>query len=236
MIVTIHQPEHLPWLGFFHKIRQADVFVVLDNVQFRRNYFQNRNKVKTATGWSWITVPVKNEGINTKIKDIKIDNSKRWTRKCRNSIHYSYKKAQHFSKYAGIFEDFYNKKWYKLADLNIQLIKKILELLSINVRILKASDLAIEGNGNTLILDICRKLDADVYLSGISGKEYLKLHEFKESGIVVIFQEFQHPIYKQLYQPFIPCMSIIDLLFNAGPESSDILIGKGVPVMDEIFL
>jgi|TARA_B100002003_G_scaffold251456_1_gene295134 hypothetical protein len=233
MIVTIHQPEHLPWLGFFNKICQADVVVLLNNVQFRKNYFQNRNKIKTADGWAWLTVPIKKEGLDTKIKDISIDNSKPWAEKCWNSIKYSYNKAEYFTEYGGIIESFYNDKWIKLDELNTQLIRKIIELLSIKVSIQKASDLKVYGKSSDLILDICRKLDTDTYLSGISGREYLKLDKFKECGIDVVFQDFHHPVYKQLYQPFIPNMSIIDLLFNSGPESSNIVIGENdVPTSD----
>jgi hypothetical protein len=232
VIVTIHQPEHLPWLGFFHKISQADLFVILDSVQFRKNYFQNRNKIRTANGWTWLTVPVK-RNINTLIKDVEIDNNQNWRKKCWNSIYFAYKKAPFFSEYSNILEKIYKRDWINLRELNIQLIKQFLSFLSLEPKILKSSEMDVHGKGSKLILNICKKVDADTYISGIFGKEYLKLSDFKEAGIEVIFQEFHHPIYKQLYEPFISGMSIIDLLFNHGPDSLGTIRGRGVPVMDK---
>ena len=235
MIVTIHQPEHLPWLGFFHKISRAELFVVLDSVQYRKNYFQNRNRIRTANGWTWLTVPVK-RNINTLIKDVEIDNNQNWRKKCWNSIYFTYKKAPFFCEYSNVLENFYKQDWINLCELNIQLIKQFLRFLYSEPVILRSSEMDVQGKGSKLILNICKEVDADTYISGIFGKEYLKLSDFKEAGIEVIFQEFHHPIYKQLYEPFIPGMSIIDLLFNHGPDSLDILMGRGVPVMDKISL
>ena len=231
-VVTIHQPEHLPWLGFFQKISQADLFVFLDSVQFRKNYFQNRNKIRTANGWTWLSVPVK-KNINTLIKDVEIDNNQNWRRKCWNSFFFAYNKAPFFREYSNILEKKYKQDWINLCELNIQLIKQFLGFLSLEPVILRSSEIDACGKGSDLILDICKKVNADTYVSGIFGKEYLKLSDFKEAGIEVIFQGFHHPIYKQLYEPFIPGMSIIDLLFNHGPDSLDIIRGRGVPVMDK---
>lgn len=233
-IVTIHQPEHLPWLGFFHKISQVDLFVILDSVQFRKNYFQNRNKIRTINGWTWLTVPVK-RNINTLIKDVEIDNSQNWRRKCWNSIYFAYKKAPFFSEYRNTLKKKYKREWINLCELNILLIKQFLSFLSLKPIILRSSEINVHGKGSELILNICKKVDADTYISGIFGKEYLKLSDFEEAGIEVVFQEFHHPIYKQLYEPFIPGMSIIDLLFNHGPDSLDIIMGRGASVKGSLI-
>lgn len=235
MKVTIHQPEHMPWLGFFHKVAQADLFVILDSVQYRKNYFQNRNKIRTVTGWTWLTVPVK-RNINSLIKDVGIDNTQNWRKKCWHSIYYSYKKAPYFNKYSFFFENIYQKDWINLNALNMPIIKLILKLLSLKPEILKSSEMNITGGGSKLILNMCKNVGTDTYISGISGKDYLNLRDFKKAGIEVVFQEFHHPIYRQLYEPFIPCMSIIDLLFNYGEESLNVINGIGVPVMEELFL
>ena len=234
VIVTIHQPEHLPWLGFFHKISQADLFVILDSVQFRKNYFQNRNKIRTANGWTWLSVPVK-RNINTLIKDVEIDNNQNWRKKCWNSIYFAYNKAPFFSEYSNILEKNYKHDWINLCELNILLIKQFLSFLSLDPIILKSSEMDLHGKGSDLISDICKKVNADTYISGIFGKEYLKLSDFNEAGIKVTFQEFHHPIYKQLYEPFIPDMSIIDILFNHGPDSLNILMGRGAPVKGSLI-
>jgi len=236
MIVTIHQPEHMPWLGFFDKLRQADTFVILDNVQFRKNYFQNRNKIRTQQGWIWLTVPVLAKGKSSQlIQDAQINNAVNWQSTLWKSIFYAYNKASFFEKYGNFLKQIYDKQWTYLADLNEEIIRHVINELGIKVKIVMASTLEVTGGGTDLLLEICQKLNADTYLSGISGKDYLEESRFTEQGIKVIYQEFYHPIYKQVYEPFIPCMSIIDLLFNHGDKSLDILKGIGVERMDTLF-
>lgn len=236
MIVTIHQPEHMPWLGFFDKVRHADTFVLLDNAQFEKNYFQNRNKIRTQKGWSWVTVPVITKGRYPQlINQVEINNNVRWGKKCWMSISMNYSKASFFPQYNNFLKSIYDREWTSLADLNEEIIRYIIHVLGIEVEIIRASELGVTGRRTDLLLEICQKLNADVYLSGISGKDYLEETKFAEQGIKVIYQEFYHPIYKQLYEPFIPCMSIIDLLFNHGDKSLDILMCIGVERMDTLF-
>jgi hypothetical protein len=226
----------MPWLGFFDKVRQADTFVILDNVQFEKNYFQNRNKIRTKEGWIWLTVPVLAKGkSNQLIKDVQINNAVDWQSKHWKSINQSYNKAPFFSKYNNYLKQIYSKQWTRLADLNEEIIKHIVHELGIQVKILRASTLGATGKGTDLLLQICQELKADTYLSGISGKNYLDEEQFKREGIKVIYQEFYHPIYKQVYEPFIPGMSVIDLLFNQGDKSLDIIKGIGVEKLDKIF-
>lgn len=235
MRVTIHQPEHLPWLGFFHKLNMADTYVILDNVQFRKNYFQNRNKIRTFDGCIWITVPV-SRLLDTRIMDVTIFRESRWKKKWLDSVSFSYKKAPYFGRYYKEIELAVNREFEKLAELNIALIRILCKFFGIKAQLLLASSISPEGTGSDLILDICRKVGAKQYISGVSGREYLTLDQFKQNGIDVIFQDFHHPIYKQVYEPFMPCMSAADLLFNHGEKSLDILNGRGVEVMKEIFL
>lgn len=235
IIVTIHQPEHLPWLGFFHKISQTDLFVILDNVQFRKNYFQNRNKVRTSKGWSWITVPVSHKA-NTLIKEVLIAPENRWKKKWWDTIYFSYKKAKYFDDYSGQLYSIINNDWKYLSHLNIRLIELLCNYIGIEIRYVNASDMDLKGKGSDLILEMCQKLNAETYLSGVSGRDYLEKNKFEKENVKVVYQEFYHPIYKQLYEPFEPCMSVIDLLFNYGPRSLDIINGKGVPAMDKLFL
>lgn len=235
MTITIHQPEHIPWMGFFHKIYRVDTFVILDNVQFSKNYFQNRNKIRTKDGWQWVTVPVA-KTLETLIKDVTIVANLRWKDKWCDSIYFSCKKAKFFNNYFAQICSTVQKEYDKLSDLNIDLIKLLCKFLNIKTKILLASELKENGKASALLLNICKALDAKAYLSGVSGREYLNLEDFKREGINVIFQEFHHPIYKQLYEPFIPCMSVIDLLFNYGDKSLDIINGVGIPVMEEVFI
>lgn len=228
MIVTIHQPEHLIWLGLVDKISQADIFVILDTVQFEKNYFQNRNKIRTNTneGWKWLTVSVVKKSFDTKIKDMEISYNDDWTKKYLNILRESYKKAEFFSNYYPKIEGLILEKNKYLTDLNFKLIKFVLESFGVSdKKIIRSSEMDLpEIKGGTEVnLSICKKLSAETYLSGRSGKDYLDTKPFSYNNIKVIFHEFNHPEYKQLYEPFIPYMSSIDLLFNYGPEAKDIL-------------
>lgn len=238
MKITIHQPEYMPWLGFFHKINMADVYVVLDNVQYRRRYFQNRNKIRTKKGWQWVTVPLENENRDELlIKDAVIFNGdSKWKNKNIESVYHNYCKAPYFRWFWDELKDIYSKDYLLLVEFNLTLLKFFFKKLGIKREIQLASTLNVLGDKGDLILNICKALNAETYISGISGKEYLDLKLFNDAGINVVFQEFHHPIYKQLYEPFIPCMSVIDLLFNHGDKSLDIINGIGVPVMDKVFL
>ena len=238
MIVTIHQPEHLPWLGFFDKIRQVNLYIILDHVQYRKNYYQNRNRVCGDRGAEWLTVPVLTKGkLAQPINEVQIDNrsSPRWKEKYWASIHQYYRKARYWSAHEEYFENLCETDWVRLVDINEAIIQYMLASLSINVRVMKSSEMNVEGHRGELLLNICREVEADTYLSGVSGKNYLDLDMFADAGIEVRFQEFHHPIYKQVYEPFIPCMSAVDLLFNYGPASLDVIKGVGVETMDHVF-
>tara|TARA_B100000315_G_scaffold81711_1_gene74893 strand:+ start:4792 stop:5508 length:717 start_codon:yes stop_codon:yes gene_type:complete len=237
MRVIIHQPEHMPWSGFFHKANMADVYIALDNVQYRRRYFQNRNKIRNKNGLLWITVPLKkNTRDELLIKDAKISRENlKWLKKNLESIFYCYSKSNFFEYIWNDLKYLYSKDYVYLSEFNISLIKLFFQKLGLNKEIKLASTLTVSGNKSDLILNICAVVGAKTYVSGISGKEYLNIKEFKRRGIKVVYQEFHHPIYEQMHRPFIPCLSIIDILFNHGENSLDIINGRGVPVMNEVF-
>lgn len=234
-VVTIHQPEHIPWLGFFDKLIRSDLVVFLDNVPFRKNYFQNRNRVRTIDGWSWVTVPVHHRH-DTLIRDVTIANRPGWAEKWWKTIFYSYRKARYFEFCFDPLKEAVAGKWHMLADLNILLIETLCGFMDIDFKYMKASWLDAEGSGSGLILDICQKTGAQVYLSGISGRDYLDDTAFRDSGVAVEYQEFHHPVYRQLYEPFEPCMGVVDLLMNYGPDSKRVIQGEGVEVMDKLYL
>jgi len=238
VVVTIHQPEHLPWLGFFDKVRQADLFVMLDHVQYRRRYYQNRNRIPTSQGPIWLTVPVLVKGrYEQPINQVRIDNEghPRWRQKCWASIEHHYRRALYFSDHAEFFEALYKKEWNFLVDLNEEIICYLLAVLGVKVSICKSSSLNVVADKGDLMFEVCQQLGATTYLSGISGKDYLDRKKFSEGGIRLKFQEFHHPIYRQLHEPFVPCMSAVDLLFNYGPASLDSIKGIGVETMDHVF-
>ena len=215
--VAIHQPNFLPYQGYFDKIRNSDIFVFLDNVTYTKNDFINRNKIKTPDGWYWLTVPVVNKNIlKTPICEVKINSSTNWRKKHWNSIRFNYGRATSFEKYKTFFEDIYNSEWNLLAKLNKLLIKEICKFLGIETAFIEASTLDIKGSGTDLIVDICEILEADTYLSGIAGKNYIRHELFEQKNIDIAFQEFKNPNYPQLHGEFIPNLSIIDYLLNCG--------------------
>lgn len=226
MIVTMHQPEHLIWLGLIDKISRSDVFVIVDTVQYRRHYFQNRNKIRTRDGWIWLTVPIKKHPLKTKIVDIEISYNQNWVDRYLAILKLNYKNAKYFDKYYPKLEKVFLQKDKYLVDVNIKLINFVLESFQVKKKIIRSFELElpeIKGGGSNVALEICKKLSANTYLSGSSGPDYLKISNFESNKIPVIFHKFRHPIYKQLYGKFIPEMSAIDLLFNYGQQSKDIL-------------
>jgi len=220
MKITIHQPEHIGWLGLIDKISQVDVFVILDNVQYEKKYFQNRNKIRTKDGWKWLTVPVKKFHQDTLIKDIEISYERDWTKKYLNDIKQNYGKAPHFSEVYPEFERIILKKHKYLSELNVEILKYVLKCFGIETKIMIASEMElgkIKG-GNEVNLAICKQLNAQTYLSGINGQNYMDLDDFAEEDITVEFQHFNHIEYKQQFKPFISGMCSLDFLFNEGSK------------------
>ena len=223
--ITIHQPQYLPWLPYFAKIARSNLFVYLDDVQFQKNGYQNRNQIKNANGKQWLTVPVYHD-FGQKINEVKITNSVPWRKKHWKALTYSYSRAKFFSAYEAKFRQIYEIDWRKLIDLNLFSTNLIIELLGINVDIVKSSELDINQEGSDRILEICKELSADVYISGAGGRNYIVLEDFQEVGIDVVFQNYNYPVYEQQYPElgFRTNLSIVDLLFNHGPDSLEILL------------
>jgi hypothetical protein len=157
------------------------------------------------------------------IIDTHINNDIPWQKKHWHSIYLNYKKAAYFKKYSDFFEEFYRKRWEKFSDLSTFAIRYIAEILGIKTKIVKCSDFMLNSHRTDLIIDVCKKVGADTFLSGSHGKDYLEEERFKENNIKIVYQNFKHPNYKQLRKPFIENMSIIDLIFNEGEDSANIL-------------
>lgn len=223
MKVVIMQPTYLPWMGYFDLVDQSDIFVFLDHVQFVRRSWQQRNKIKTPKKWIWLTVPIIRDSAK-RIFEVRINNSQNWYKEHCESIRKSYARASYFKKYFKFFEETYNADWEYLVDLNIHVIKGVTKQLNIKKDFIKSSDMGIEGKKTDLLVNICKKLNADIYLSPLGSARYIEENNlFKREGIKLEYQHFEHPIYKQLWGDFIPHMSVIDLLFNEGDKSLDII-------------
>jgi len=220
--VFIKQAQYLPWIGLFRNIIESDILVILDDVQYAKNGWYNRNKIRTSTSWMWLTLPVRVR-LGEKFSQVKIDNSQNWQKKHSKAIYINYQKSEYFEKYWEKIKNIYDKKYEFMFDINLDLIKLFLDIFSINKKIILSSELHIQKTRSDRLLEICTSLKADIYLSGEIGKTYLKENDFKRNHIDVIYQNFQHPEYRQVYEPFIPNMSFIDLLFNEGDNSLKII-------------
>ena len=225
MKVSIHQPQYLPWLPYFQKIEQSDLFIFLDSVDYQKNGLQNRNKIKGSNGGQWLTVPVIAK-LGQKILDIKIDNSQRWSKKHLSAIQQNYGKAEHFKYLSEIIANVYSQNWENLAELNIFYINQILKIINIDTTICRSSELECEGNSTTLILNLCKKVGATQYLTGYGAENYLDFNEFKNANIEVEF--FNPPSiinYPQVFKKigFVDGLSCIDILFNCGFRWRDFL-------------
>ena len=223
MIVAVHQPQYLPWLGYFDKIRSADVFCYLNDVQYKKNEWQNRNRIKTAQGWQWVTVPVRYR-FPQKINEVYINNGVEWRKKHLQAMITNYNRAPYFKQVVGILEDAFSKDWEFISDLNVYLIESLKSLLNLEAkRSVRSSDLELREEPTDRLIDICKALGADAYLAGQGGIEYMDMERFEKSGLAVIVQEFKHPVYPQLFEEFKSHLSIVDLLCNCGPESMNII-------------
>jgi len=226
MIVAIHQPQFLPWLGYFDKMRRADVFCYLDNVQYKKNEWQNRNRIKTACGMQWLTVPVRYR-FPQKINQVAINNAVNWRRKHLQALITNYRRAPYFDEYIDFFSAIYLTQWESLAELNLAFIEGFRKLLGFeDLTVLVASDLDLSDDPTLRLIDICRSAGADTYLSGRDGANYMDLEKFRRSGIQVVFQEFVHPSYPQQFGCFQPHLSVVDLLFNCGSGSMQKIIAS----------
>lgn len=221
-ILTIRQPGYLPYIGFFKKIQASDIFVFLDDVQYTRSDFDNRNKIRTRENSMWLTIPIFNKTGQT-LNEVKIDYSKKWVSKHKSSIKYNYEKAPYFEEYWKDIKSILEKSWDKLIDLNMELINYFIIKLEINTKTVFSSELNINKTGSEKLLEICKDLDVDTYLSGEFGRNYLDTNLFQHENIKVIFEKFEHPTYNQTFDGFMQNMSIIDLLFNEGENAKNIL-------------
>jgi len=227
MIVFVHQPEYIPWLGFFDKLARCDIYVIYDDAQYQHGGFHNRNRVRTEQGWGWLTVPIIHGHPQT-IKEVKIAGDE-WRNKQLNTITSLYQKTPYFKEYYPTIKEALSFDHELLIGLNLHLIKAIADILGIKVTMMRSSEFPYAGaEKNEKLVSMCKFLGADTYLSGSGGRNYIKEAFFNQSNIKVQWHSYVHPTYRQRFEGFEPNMSIIDLLFNMGPESLETLLKGGV--------
>jgi hypothetical protein len=215
--LAIHQPQYLPWLGYLAKLDRVDVFVLLDTVQFKKNEWQNRNRIRTAQGWQYLTVPVLHE-FPQRLDRVRINNQTDWRRKHVQALETHYGKAPYYDRYAPVFGELLAREWETLSPLNEAVLLALTEAFGITTPIVKASKYEAREEPTGRLVDLCKALGADRYLAGAGGRDYMNYEEFEAAGIAVEFQDFVSPEYAQAYRPFIAGLSAVDLLFNCGGE------------------
>ncbi len=222
--LVVLQPSYLPWVGFFDQVRRSDIFVFYDDVPFDKHGWRNRNRIKTAAGPLWLTVPVRHKGrMGQRIDEVEIQPSLPWARKHLRSIEQAYQRAPYLASYLPALTELLTRPWDRLADLDIALSQQLCLWLGLERPMLRSSQLGVGGDRNGRLLDLCRHFQADTYLSGSAARSYLDVAAFAGDGVRVEWQDYRHPEYPQLHGPFMPYLSGLDLLLNMGPEASAIL-------------
>jgi hypothetical protein len=220
---VILQPSYIPWRGYFHQIIKSDIFVFYDDVQYDKRGWRNRNQIKTPSGIQWLTVPVHSHGAQTDhipINHIRISWERPWNEEHWRAIEYAYHKTPFFSRYAPNIQEFFTIHTELLADFTIETTIRLAQLLGLHhTRFIRSSSLALEGQKTDRLIHILKILGADHYISGPSARDYIEPQKFETAGIDLEYMEYNYPEYPQLYPPYDPHVSIIDLLFNIGPEA-----------------
>ena len=228
-VISGHQPVYLPWLGLLHKLYLCDTFVFMDTVQYLDGDWNNRNRIRTSHGWTWLTVPVDRRASTGKNLDqivlkspARPDAKDSWQRAHWLSLKSGYGGTPHFHLYSRALEEMYlGRIWHRLNDLCWEQFNLIRGWFGLSGRrIVRMSEMEFEGRKSELLLDHCRRLDGDAIVLGAQGKNYLDRQLFRDAGIRVYFQEYRHPVYEQRFPGFESNMTSLDLLFNHGPGRS----------------
>lgn len=226
MIISIHQPNFMPWLGYFYKIARSDIFVLLDDVQYTKNSYINRNRIKTPQGEMWITLPVMQSGsFGQNINHCVIQRKDEAVRKILNAVRLNYGRSPYFARYYTEFEDVMQSRTDYLSELNTELIRWACNRLGITTPLVTSSSLNVHKKNSTeRLIEICKTLDCSTYLCGKGGTKYQDETLFAANGIAVNVSPFRRPVYSQLWGSFVPDLSVIDLLFNAGDNAGAIIM------------
>ena len=231
MIIAIHQPHFIPWLGYLHRMAQVDLFIVLDHVQFERSNYQNRSRIRMDGEARWLTVPVLQRSYKERILDKEIDNHNRahpWGRNRLAILRNAYLQAGYLNMYVPALKQILEREWQRLVDLDAAMLDFLRDAFEIRTPIVRSSQLGAEGAKAELVLNLCRAVKADALLVGFGGaREYLTPEEFARQGVEIRYHQFNHPRYRQCgAAPFMPGLAAVDLLFNAGPQSRALLMGE----------
>lgn len=233
MIVAVHQPHFLPWLGYFDRMIGADLFILLDDVQFERRNYQNRTRILLNGLGHWLTVPVQQHSQQELILDKQIDNPplddpRWWGANHSRTLRHAYRDAPFLEHYAPQIRELLESRWDRLIDLDLALLDWLRDALAISTPMVRSSTLNVAGSKSELILNLCLAVGADTYLAGMGGsRDYLDRDAFARAGIDLAWQDFRHPRYAQCGGgDFVSGLSVVDALFNQGTHSRSFLTGN----------
>ena len=225
---VISQPHCYPWMGYMKLVWMSDVFVVLDNVQFQKRSWQNRNRIKGPNGPVFLTVPVVTKGkFDQAIGAVEIDNTQAWRRKHLKALEMNYRKAPHYDDIMAAAGPLLERDWNLLMDFTLAVLRMFCDLLRFEPDIVFASELDAQGGKNQYLINICKHFGATRYISNDGSAAYLDNSQFQDAGVTLEYLGYKHPEYPQLFGEFLPYMSCLDVLFNAGPEAARELIPAG---------
>jgi len=226
--VAIHQPHYLPWLGYFAKWAAADLFVFLDTVQYQKNGWQNRNRIKTRDGARWLTVPVRAR-LGTPISEVQVDSGQPWRARHFAVLESAYGEARCWTRYRDELHALYDRQWERLAPVAVTSAEWLDRRLGIATPARLASEIALpegaQGDATARLVRLCRAVGADTYLAGRDGALYMDIAQFADAGIAVEAQSYEPPVYAQQHGEFVPALSAVDILLMYGDEALDILCG-----------
>jgi hypothetical protein len=233
VIAVILQPSYIPWRGYFDQIRRADLFIFYDDVQYDKHGWRNRNQIKTAGGKRWLTIPVHTAGAThgVAIKDVRIDWSKPWPAQHLKSLTASYARAPYFKQYLPLLESFYDRRDECISEFTIATTVALAGELGIrDTRFMRSSELeGIGGTRTSRLIEILQRVEADHYITGPSARDYIATEEFVGAGIELEYMKYDYPEYPQLYPPYDPQVTVLDLLFMIGPRALDYIAGTVGP-------
>jgi len=224
--LAILQPSYIPWVGYFEQIMHVDKFVFYDDVQYTKNDWRNRNRIKVKDGLQWLTVPIKHTSSHMLLSQVMIDNSQNWRVKHLKSLIQYYSRSKYFDEVYALLENNLLKELNSLNQLNINIIQDITHYLEIGTEFFRSSELQIKGERNERLINMCKYFGAKSYYTGAAAKEYIDESRFISERIELSYQKYEPKVYQQLHGEFTPFLSIIDLIFNHGKNSIEIIKGK----------
>lgn len=223
-LVVCHQPDFVPYLGFFDRLLDADVFVLLDDVQFLRRGWHHRDRIKTRAGSEWLTLAVEKCPRDTPIAEVRLAaNRAEWVPGLLNLLVENYRQAPYFEAVFPRIGELLERPWQRLTDINLAFLDLAYEFFGLRPNVVMASEIGVDSTSNQRLIDLVHAVGGDSYITGTGALDYLDFNLWERAGIDLRVQSFQHPVYPQLHGAFEPMMSCLDLFFNCGRQAGEVL-------------